>query len=101
LDIGQKRWERGGTGQKYNGTRGKSGQGDRHLVPNLKKSENGTRNLSPRPLRPGWGLFFGFRMLDYKRFSSLFKRGEKPIMGYGISPIVGYMIAVTWIKKNM
>lgn len=76
-------------------------KGDRHLVPNLKKSENGTRNLSPRPLRPGWGLFFGFRMLDYKRFSSLFKRGEKPIMGYGISPIVGYMIAVTWIKKNV
>lgn len=24
-----------------------------------------------------------------------------PIMGYGISPIVGYLIAVTWLKKNI
>lgn len=95
MDIRQKRWK------KVERDISTTGQGDRHLVPNLKKSENGTRNLSPRPLRPGWGLFFGFRMLDYKRFSSLFKRGEKPIMGYGISPIVGYMIAVTWIKKNV
>ena len=23
-----------------------------------------------------------------------------PIMGYGISPIIGYLIAITWLNKN-
>ena len=31
---------------------------------------------------------------------TLFGNFPMPIMGYGISPIIGYLIAITWLNKN-
>ena len=31
---------------------------------------------------------------------TLFGNFPMPIMGYGISPVIGYLIAITWLKRN-
>ena len=31
---------------------------------------------------------------------TLFGNFPMPIMGYGISPVIGYLIAITWLNKN-
>ena len=31
---------------------------------------------------------------------TLFGNFPMPIMGYGISPVIGYFIAITWLNNN-
>ncbi len=41
------------------------------------------------------GVYFLMTMIV-----TLFGNFPMPIMGYGISPIIGYLIAITWLNKN-
>ena len=41
------------------------------------------------------GVYFLMMMIV-----TLFGNFPMPIMGYGISPIIGYLIAITWLNKN-
>ena len=41
------------------------------------------------------GLYFTIILI-----STLFGNFPVPLMGYGVSPIIGYFIAITWLVKS-
>lgn len=48
-----------------------------------------------KPVCISLGIYFSIVLL-----STLFGNFPVPLMGYGISPIIGYSIAITWLIKN-